>query len=372
MKSKTKPQKVYFLGEMKGVYRIQNIIKYCLDRPKEYRVYFNGYAKGFSFMKYLGSLFFGLFRALRANIVYVNTLNVDIDIFWELLWCKIFQKKIIIDYYVSVYDTVVLDRGWFKEKSPLAKLARFIDRYYLWVASKIIFLNETEKERYCAIAGKKVKQGKYVIIPLYTESNGFIESAYVNGERDELRVCWWGSYLPLHGLENLLEAAHIVNQKGLPVKWSFLGNNSEKGLTYRNKAKELGIEHICYFSDELSFKNGKMLPYLKENCDLAIGNFGDSEKSKNVLINKILDASAMKLNLFTGYSKAVMEFFDEEDSLFMSGCKPEAIATKIEEICDTSREELKRRIEKSYQIYENNFALNIFEQKIGEVLSNNE
>lgn len=360
-------KKVYILGEARGAYRTQNLVKFFLDRQSEYKICYNTFQVNNLVLRYLKSIFVNFWTILQSDIIYVSTLNVDVNIFWELFLAKIFRKHIIIDYYVSVFDTVVLDRKWFKENSILAKVAIKMDRFFIKVGSNVIFLNKTEKNRYCKLASIVSEQDKFKIIPLCVDEVKEIKSGFVYGEKEKLTICWWGSYLPLHGVNNLLEAASILQRKNINVEWYFFGNSKEKGAPYRKQAEDLHLDN-CVFIDDYTFKNGKLLSFLKKNCDLALGNFGESEKSKNVLINKILDASAMKVNLLTGYSNAVSEFFDGDENIFMCESNPENISKKIEEIFYTDKKNLMKRIVNSYQIYLKTFSVNAYVSCIEELL----
>ena len=359
--------KIYVLGEAKGAYRTQNIIKYILDRQNDYKLLYNSFYANNIVLRYLRSVLFGFFTALSANIVYVTTLNVDINIIWELIWAKVLRKRIIIDYYVSVYDTVVTDRKWFREKSLMSRVARLIDKFYLWVGTDIIFLNKTEQNRYSTFVGMPKDMNKFHIIPLCTEKNGEVKSKFLYENNSEINICWWGSYLPLHGLENLFEAMKILKESGVNIHWYFFGNDSKRGKKYRDLVETLELDNYT-FRDDATFNNGVLSKFLEENCDLALGNFGDSEKSRNVLINKILDAAAMKVNLLTCYSEAVMEYFDEEKNLFMCECNGESIATAIVKFIDSSKEDLKERIDNAYDVYEKNFSVDSFLDNFAKLL----
>lgn len=357
-------KKVYILGESRGAYRTQNLIKYFLDRQGQYKLYYNSYNIKNPVVRYLKSLLLNWTIIVRTDIIYVSTLNVDINIFWELLLGKILRKKIIIDYYVSVYDTVVLDRKWFKKTSLLAKVAIYMDRFFLKVGTKIIFLNQTEKKRYCELASIDSNAEKYRIVPLCVEKMGTVNSKFVYEEKEKLDICWWGSYLPLHGLDNIINAAKKLKEKGYFITWYFFGNSQKKGAPYEKMAIDLGLEKECIFINDYTFKNGKLMKFLIENCDLALGNFGTSEKSKNVLINKILDASAMQVNLVTCYSQAVMEFFNENQDIFMCDSTADGIVEIVQTIYTTDKKLLKQRIEHAYNIYENVFSVNSFLNKM--------
>lgn len=351
--------KVYILGEARGSYRIQSFIKLLLDDRLRYKVYYDSVLYSNRLLRYFKSLFINPFIILLSNVVYVNTMNVDVNIIYELLWAKLFRKKIIVDFYVSVYDTVVLDRKWFKEGSALAKLAGIIDHMFIRCASALVFLNRSEKEYYLRVCGmEKVDEKKVFIIPVGVDGRKPVKNNFVNGNSPTLKICWWGSYQPLHGLDKVIKAAGMIREKGLDVHWYFFGNDEKKSLPYKKLVEQLGLQDFCTISNDYTFSNGKLEPFLEENCDLALSIFGDSEKSFTVLPNKTLDACAMRCLLLSGNSSATKEYFDGT-SLFLCERTPDDIAKTVEEIYHSDKALLKARIEKMYEIFNADFSIEV-------------
>lgn len=331
-----------------------------------YKVYYDSLFYSNRFLRYLKSLFINPGVILRSDIVYVCTLNVDINIFYELLWAKIFQKKVLVDFYVSVYDTVVLDRKWFKQGSLLAKLARLCDKLFLYLGDKLIFLSNTEREYYIRLSGIS-KEIDSCVIPLGVDPKAEVHANFFKGSRDSLNICWWGSYQPLHGLQKVLEAVKIVKERGLPIHWFFFGDDSEKGKKYVKFAEELDILDVCEFHDDYTFSNGRLEKFLIENCDVALSHFGDSQKAQNVLPNKFLDACSMKCVVLTGKSDSLEECFGTE-SVF--SCKRAAadIANSVLQIYFYDKNILQERVEQAYHCFCQKFTVQVLMAQFKSVL----
>lgn len=362
---KSKRKKIYLLGDIRGVYRMQNVIKFLADRPNQYGFLMDNRTSKTRPWKYIKSLFCEPLRVLFSDIIYVCILNVDIDILYAMFWAKLFRKKIITDYYISIYEKVVVDEHWFKPNSFLGKLAGKLDRYYYNCGTKVIFLNEVERDHYCELTHIRRKPDKEVMIGLCIEEFFQIE----NHSGEEFNICWWGSYLPIHGLKYVLQAAKCVKEKNLPVHWYFFGNDNEKGKPYVHLAKEYGLEDICTFENSYTMKNGKLQEFLQKKCSLALGNFGDSPKGKFLMNNKVLDACAMKCTVLTGSATVYSVYFDGINDIYMTSNTPELIAEKIEEIYHEDKSVLKKRIEQCYRIFQENFTVKIFEKKLGNLFA---
>lgn len=349
---------VYILGEARGSYRVQSFIKLLLDNRKKYKVYYDSVFYRNPLTRYLKSLIINPFVILFSNLVYVNTLNVDLNIFYELLWARLLGKKILVDYYVSVYDTVVLDRKWFGEGSLMAKLAKLLDRFFFAVATRVAILTEEERSYYLSLAGTEKYLSKTLILPLGIERREKVSCTGAAEEGKPLSVCWWGSYQPLHGLDKLLDAAQILKQKAVPVHFTFFGNDEKKGAVYADKIKAAGLDDICELRDDCTFANGKLEACLNEQCELALGAFGDSEKARTVLINKALEACTMGCLVLTGRSKAMEHYFGNGDtSVYFCEGDGQAIAESIAQICASDAAERERRIRKTEEIFRENFEI---------------
>lgn len=362
---KYKRKKVYVLGDSRGVYRVPNVIKFLADHPKQYSFLFDNRASNNRPWKYIKALFREPFRVAGSNIIYICILNVDIDILYALLFARLFHKKILLDYYISIYEKVVVDEKWFKPESTLGKLAKWLDRFYYNSASKVIFLNHIEREHYCEISDIKAVPEKESIVPLCIEETFKVKRQ----DSNIFNVCWWGSYLPLHGLKYVFLTIKILKEKGLPIQWYFFGNSVEKGKEYVDLAKEYGIIDVCHFENNYTMKNGKLQEFLSANCDLALGNFGDSPKAKMVMNNKVLDACAMKVPIFTGNASAYYAFFDGKSDVYMSPNDPTQMAKTIETIFNEDKDTLQKRIEKSYTIFTQNFTVKLFREKLENILN---
>lgn len=356
--------RVYILGEARGTYRIQEFIKLLLDNRKRYKVYYDSLTYGNPVLRYLKSLFINPFVILCANVVYINTLNVDANILYELFWAKIFRKKILVDYYVSVYDTVVLDRGWFKETSFLAKLAMLCDKFFHFCGTKLLYLTEDERDYYMRLAGCEKFAEKAEILPLGVERRPQVDCSFVNSGGSELSVCWWGSYQPLHGMDKIIGAAKILSEKNIPVHFFLFGNDAKKGAEYKSKIDENGLSEICFISDDYTFSNGKLAPFLKTHCDVALGAFGDSSKARTVIINKALEACTMGCLVITGRSAGMERYFDRgNSSIFICESTSEGIAETIEQIMKSDRGTLKNRIKVTEECFEKNFEMHLMKER---------
>ena len=66
------------------------------------------------------------------------------------------------------------------------------------------------------------------------------------------------------------------------------GNSDEKGEEFNELIKNLKLEDLVEIDNTKHFSDNSLTDFLIENCDLAFGNFGDSQKARTVMVNKVV------------------------------------------------------------------------------------
>jgi len=364
-------RKIYIIGGAVGSCRTQNLIKYLLDH--NYIVYYNPVSLSFykdkkglkmlirKTIKTLEKLLLFPYRVYyiaMSEIVILPAMQNNYQ-----SWLKIasfFGKRIICDYYISFFDTEVLDREKYSINSRQAKRLMAYDYSCINRSNYVFFLNTTEAHRYLNLVNITYDNKKHLIVPLVIEESIKCKLPYYNSDHSTFNICWWGTYIPLHGLENILKACQLLLlSKKIKFHLYLFGNDEEKSVFYRRLIKDLGISEVVTMENSYTFKNGKLGVFLENNCDLVLGNFGNSEKAKNVLVNKLVDGVAMKAPVLTGESIAPLEFFSKND-IFYSYNSPEEIVKAIVSISKESTVDIQARVNNAYKVYRRFFSPTAF------------
>jgi len=374
---------IYIIGPAKGANRTQNLIKILLDQ--KYDIFYNSlfirkYINSKSIIKRIirkilrafeeiFSFIYKLYFISISDIVFLTAMNNQKHLEFNL--ARLFRKKIIADFYISVYDTFVLDRNTIPDNSKMAKKFKNHDRNIIEKSNMVLFLNKTEANRYTKLCGLETDVINYKIVPLCIEKKESVKLPYFYRTNDYITICWWGTYIPLHGLEKIIHAGKILRNKKVNFKIYLFGNSEKKAIKYNKIINDLNLSENIKIINNYTFVNGKLTDFLINNCDLALGNFGDSEKSKSVLVNKVIDGVAMKSPVLTGESIATKEFFYAKESIFYSKNTPESIAEEIIKIISLSKDDIRTRVENAYLVYEEYFSENAFKKNIISILEDN-
>ena len=254
-----------------------------------------------------------------------------------------FRKPILSDLYISIYTTS-LDRG-VNEKSVIERTLnnpgylKLLDRLIIEKSKLVTHPTKSELIHISEMVGAKLGDN-YAILPLAVERRKYAHPV----QSGVFRICWWGTWIPLHGIENILESVKLSVQGDYHIHLDLLGTDSPEADNYRRIIEKLAISEFVTIYTDKNFTNGLLEEHLISHCDLALGNFGSSEKSKNVFTNKIIDAMAMGIPVFTMNNPVLNEFFDIENDVFVSSNDPADMAKELIQIINNPSERERRAI----------------------------
>ncbi|SBT11695.1 glycosyltransferase [Vibrio celticus] len=359
---------VFVSGHINGSYRAQNIMKALSDNNIKwcYLPWYLPYS-GRKSIKTIFSLItliilfpIRFFLIANSKSLVMLPMNFGWLVLLDISIAKICGTKVILEFYISEYDALVNDRKIVNPLSKKAKFLSFIERNITKLADEIICLNNSEADYYqrfmCENAQEKIK-----IIPLVIDRVK-VRDLKFEVTSENFNICWWGTYIPLHGLDKVIEAFSMLKRDN--VYLYIFGDSVDKSNDYVEQVNRLGITSNVIFNHSSTFRNGKLPEFLINNCDLALGNFGDSEKAKTVLVNKIVDTLALSIPCLSMETGACNEFLEDGKNIYLteSSPTPKQILMKIEFILN-NKEQLKELGRRGYDIYNENFSPEVFSER---------
>ena len=268
-----------------------------------------------------------------ADVVLVLPMN-PVQFFPAAGIAKLWRRPVIVDLYASLYTTAC-DRKQVPSDGTgqLSRLLKFADRMVFELSTKVIHHTFAEVEQIAeAISLDKSLLSRVEVAPLVVDQREVLSIGGENNKsKEHIDIAWWGTFVPLQGLERVLEATAILKDRGVSVNLSIFG--VEKGYeNFERKIKALNIEGEVSLRKDATFSNGKIVDALQLGCDLVLGIFGTSEKADVVIPNKVVDAMSMRLPVLTRSSIAVDEFYEPGKHLHVCSSEPSSIASEIERI----------------------------------------
>jgi len=235
-----------------------------------------------------------IFFLKNYNIIFVGFAPQLILPFFS--W-KFQNKIIIVDFFISLYDTFVFDRKKFKNKTLFANFLYWIDKYTIKKANYIV-CDTIEHSKYF-IEEFGAKEDKIYILYLDADSRYYYPMEVKKPEflRNKFTVLYFGSVLPLQGLDIVIEAVNqIKDERIFFLLIGPLSNNMKNQITNKN------VKMIKWISQE---ELAKFIAY----SDLCLaGHFSSSiKKAKRVIPGKAYIYEAMNKKMVLGDNLANKE-----------------------------------------------------------------
>lgn len=275
-----------------------------------------------------------------------------------LFLSKIFSRKpVIFDFFISAYDTLVLDRKIVKENSLKAKVLWWSDKYSCKFADVNLMIN---REYLNFIVNEfKVQREKCRVLYLGADKEIFYPKKTEKNKRYFV-VEFHGSFIPLHGIETIIDAAEILRNKK-DIKFVLIGTGQMFELINK-KVKEKKLNNVSL----IGWVNYENLPKYLQEANVCLGIFGVTKKAKRCITHKVFEIMAMRKPLITMRSRANKEIFKDKEHVVL--CKPgdpKALAESIQLLKNDAklRETISRN---SYKLFREKFTT----KKIGEELKN--
>jgi glycosyltransferase involved in cell wall biosynthesis len=232
-----------------------------------------------------------------------------------------YRKQLVVDAFTPTYDSAVYDRGVTRSRSPAAWRYWLVDWLALRLAGRVLADTGAHRDYYAGAFG--VRPDKIAVIPVGASDEWF-KAAHLPHDYPEVLVQFYGSYIPLHGVEVILHAAHLLTAQA-EVRFELIG----RGQTYaamRALAADLDLQNIT-FSDPVP---PEALPGQVARADLCLGIFGTTPKAARVIPNKVYQTLALGKPLISADTPALREAFEPGKHLLaVPPGDPEALAEAI-------------------------------------------
>lgn len=359
--------KILFWGNNTNGYRQKAFIDYATK---------HNYEMNFSFTKNKVNKYLNTFYQLVCEIkTFPKLFKVDIiylppmeHTVLKVMLAKFAKKKVICDIYAPIYDMTVNDEKIYSPKSLMAKRYLLRDRLSMKLSNIVIFLNNAEKKHFIQSVGLKQNNIKSISVPLVIGEKKAANLKFFKEEREEIFLCWTGSYIALQGLDCIIDAMDVLRSKKFVGKLYIIGPSGEKEEYYKNKVKEKDLGNYIEF--KMLWGNLKEWEeFIANNCDISLGIFGNSEKAKCVVANKVIDGIASKTPVITGKSKGIDIYFNQVHDIYTVNNNPYDLADKIIEVKNKSYEEVKKNIDNAYVIYKQFFSETAYKYGMDSVFS---
>ena len=251
------------------------------------------------------------------------------DVALAALFGRMAGIPVLFDPLVSRWDTQVGDLGRVRPGSFTAARLRWSDRASMRYADTVLCDTWEHADLFGAAFG--VPRRRMARVPVGADGATFQRgaNASVGGANSRpLEIVYVGGFLPLHGVETIVDAAGRLEAKHGPdfARVTFVG----AGMLAHQTARDIASRGL---------RSARMIgrrPYddamdRLAAADIALGIFGTTEKAGRVVPHKVYQSMALARPTITRRSGAIAEFF--QDGLHLALVPPgdgAALAAAIE------------------------------------------
>lgn len=224
------------------------------------------------------------------------------DIFITAIVARLRRRKLVLDAFLPIHDTIVRDREMVRNGSLRARLLKWIEGAGLRLAD--IVLTDTDAHTDFLAREYQLPRDRFVTVlvgaePLFANSSSPrpVDDLVLLPD-DRKIVLFYGQFIPLHGLETILEAVRLSADAGF--HWLIVGKGQQEPLMREFLARYDG-KNVTW----LEWVEYERLPDLIARADLCLGVFGGSDKAARVIPNKVFQQLAMGKHVITRKSPAI-------------------------------------------------------------------
>ena len=246
---------------------------------------------------------------------------------WMVRCAVAIKKKLkavlVVDAMVSAYETIVEDRKLCEPGTREAKACIAEDEMVGAAADLLVVDTLTHASD---LAGKwRCGLEKMVCVPVgspLAELGSIAAPVHRAGADPVVRVVYLGSYVPLHGIDVIVGAAALLQQRAPQVRFKLIG-----GGQHGENAKRLadGLTNIEFHPPV----SGDVALAGLVDADIVLGIFGASKKAQLVVPFKAFDALALGKPLITARTLGAEELLNHQKDAWLVPANPESLAEAI-------------------------------------------
>lgn len=299
-------------------------------------------------------------RALRARFdVVIVGFRAHSDMFLARLVATMHGVPLIFDPLTSRYEERVIDRRIVRARSWLARWYFFSDKMGCLAADRILLETDAQISYFVQTFGVARSRCRRVWLGADDE---VMRPAASSARSDVFSAFFYGRFSPLHGVEHIVRAAAILEERRNPVRFVLVGSGQTHQRA-RELVERLGLSTVT-FREAVPYPQ---LAALMSEADVCLGSFGTTARAERVIPNKVFDALAVGRPVIAADTPAVREALTHGQHAWL--CPPgngEALADAIEYL---KREpELRRSIAANgHRLFQERFSLDAVTRVLAEI-----
>ena len=240
-----------------------------------------------------------LLRAYRGNGEYdVMVLGypgqLDVYLARVLTWLR--RKPLVLDVFMSLY-LIASERGLPARYPVTGRLIYWAEKLALRLPDLLIQDTAEYVQWFQEVYG--LDPARFRLVPTGADDRVFRPVEVEDRDDGLFRVLYYGTFIPNHGVEYIIEAARILRDDPC-IHFELVGEGPAKAQAVA-LVQEYGLTNVT-FTD---WVDRQALPRKAAEADVCLGVFGTTPQSMMTVQNKIYEGLAMGKPVITGDSPAI-------------------------------------------------------------------
>ncbi|MBI5136485.1 MAG: glycosyltransferase [Nitrospirae bacterium] len=265
------------------------------------------------------------FAALPDYDVLVVGYLGHLDIFLARFLGLFRPRPVVLNALISLHDTVVTDRGLVRPGTLAARTLAWIDRTAFRLADRVLI--DTHAHGRFLAARHGIPAHKWLRVPVGADPEGLPDDPPPAPGGDPLTVLYFGTYIALHGVPTILDAARRLADRR-DIRFVLVGRGQELDAM---RALADGQPNITF--DPRWVARAELLGIIA-GADLVLGVFGSGGKAGRVVPCKVFDGLAMARPVITADTEAAREFLTDANAVLVPPGDGAALARAIAALAD--------------------------------------
>lgn len=246
-----------------------------------------------------------------------------IDVFVARVLCWVKRKPLVWDILLSPY--LIAKERKLDRISPITVSGlSWLERLATHLPDLLLLETDAYMNWYSTTYG--IPRSRFRIVPLGASKDFQVKIPEMKSHA-QFKVLYYGSYLPSHGVDRILEAARLLHDES-QIHFELIGDGPER-------------EHIYHLSRSGNLTNITFIPWLEKDqlidriaqADICLGAFGDTPHSKMSIQNKIFECMALAKPVITGDSPVLRQLFRHRENIYLvERSNAEALALSIKDL----------------------------------------
>lgn len=263
----------------------------------------------------------------RPKTVYILYPSLILALFFCVV-PKRYKPKILIDGFISIFDTVVLDRQLFTRTGLISRTIYLLEKLAYKNSDSVLVDTKENGEFYSELFN--INEGLFLPIPL---SIPILPEISIEARSDnKVKLVFFGTFVPLHGISIIIDAAKELSGNS-NYEFHIIGDGQEAQIL--EEALSLGLENITWHRGLFDTQE---LTQKVATCDIGLGIFSVNNKAMRVIPYKYYYYLNMGLPVITSRTPAMdslvsdFEIHGAINTILVDPGSPDSLVAAIKEM----------------------------------------